>query len=188
LFIARFASTYILAFSDCTKMTTHGDQTLEHRPVTASPVDPSDQGIGPDRRAILVGLAALIASPTRVFATPDGPWTLATQIVTGTRVVDPTMLGLAVAAVESSFGTATVDKLLDAVLARDAANIVEPFADPEVEAAARRFVEIVYTGEIAVGSALGFHQALAWQVLSFAKPPSICGPGFGWWTNPPDDR
>ena len=156
--------------------------------MTALPVDPSGERNGPDRRAILAGLAALIASPTRVFAAPDGPWTLATQIVAGTRVVDPTVLKLAVAAIETSFGTATVDKLLDSVLARDAANILEPFADPKVEAAARRFVEIVYTGEIAPGNALGFHQALAWQVLSFAKPPSICGPGFGWWTNPPDDR
>jgi hypothetical protein len=156
--------------------------------MTTLPVDANGERTGPDRRAILAGLAALIVSPARVFAAPDGPWTLATQIVAGARVADPTVLKLAVAAIETSFGTATLDKLLDSVLARDAANILEPFADPEVEAAARRFVEIVYTGEIAAGSALGFHQALAWQVLSFAKPPSICGPGFGWWTNPPDNR
>jgi hypothetical protein len=156
--------------------------------MTALPVDPSDERTGPDRRAILAGLAALIVSPARAFAAPEGRWALATQIIAGTRVTDPTVLKLALAAIETSFGTATVDKLLDSVLARDAANILEPFADSEVEAAARRFVEIVYTGEITAGSALGFHQALAWQVLSFAKPPSICGPGFGWWTNPPGDR
>jgi hypothetical protein len=156
--------------------------------MTALPVDPSGERTGPDRRAILAGLAALIVSPARAFAAPEGRWALATQIIAGTRVTDPTVLKLALAAIETSFGTATVDKLLDSVLARDAANILEPFADSEVEAAARRFVEIVYTGEITAGSALGFHQALAWQVLSFAKPPSICGPGFGWWTNPPGDR
>ena len=56
------------------------------------------------------------------------------------------------------------------------------------EAAARRFVEIVYTGETSADSAVGFHQALAWQVLKFTKPPSVCGNGFGWWTNRPDER
>jgi hypothetical protein len=141
-----------------------------------------------DRRAVLLGLAGLIACPNQAFAALDRSWTLATQIVAGTRVVDPTVLKLAVEAIGAEFGAAGVEKLRDAVLARDAANIVDPFPDPTVEAAARRFVEVVYTGEITVGSTLGFHQALAWQVLPFAKPPSVCGPGFGWWTKPPDDR
>jgi hypothetical protein len=143
---------------------------------------------GFDRRAIVAGLAALVACPNQAFAMPDRSWAMATQIVAGTRVADPTVLTLAVQAIETEFGAATVTKLLDAVLTRDAANIVEPFPEPAVEAAARRFVEIVYTGEFATGSTLGFHQALAWQVLPFTKPPSVCGPGFGWWTNPPDDR
>jgi hypothetical protein len=141
-----------------------------------------------DRRAVLAGLAALITCPGLARAAASSSWTLATQIVTGTRVADPTVLTLAFQAIEAKFGASTIEKLLDAVLTRDAANIVEPFADPAVEAAARWFVEIVYTGEIEPGVTLGFHQALAWQVLPFTKPPSICGPGFGWWTNPPGDR
>ncbi len=47
-----------------------------------------------------------------------------------------------------------------------------------------------YSGEIKAADshsdAFYYHQALTWQVLDFAKPPSICGPGFGWWTAKPD--
>jgi hypothetical protein len=143
---------------------------------------------GLDRRAVLAGLAALVASSGGVAAASGNLWTVATQIIAGARVADATVLKLAVNAIESEFGGIAVERLLDAVLARDAANIVEPFADPGVEAAARRFVEIVYTGEADSSSTPGFHQALAWQVLPFTKPPSICGQGFGWWTNAPDDR
>jgi hypothetical protein len=152
------------------------------------PLHVSANLVGLDRRAVLTGLAALVAYPSGVLAESIDPWALATQIVAGTRVADPTVLRLAVKAIEAELGEATLDRLLDAVLARDAASIVEPFADPAVEAAVRRFVEIVYTGEIETGTTAGFHQALAWQVLTFTKPPSICGSGFGWWTNPPDDR
>lgn len=141
----------------------------------------------PDRRAVIIGLAALIGSPNASLAAADSSWTLATQIIAGARLSDPTVLKLALAAIEAESGSATVEKLLDAVLTRDAANIIEPFTDPDVEASARRFVEIVYTGELEPGITLGFHQALAWQVLPFAKPPSICGPGFGWWTSPPGE-
>ena len=141
-----------------------------------------------DRRAVLGCLAALAACPSGALAASGGVWTLATQIVAGARVADPTMLKLAVKSIESEFGAATVGKLLDAVLSRDAANIVDPFPDAAVEAAARRYVEMVYTGQIDAGTTPGFHQALAWQVLPFTKPPSICGPGFGWWTKPPDVR
>jgi hypothetical protein len=164
-----------------------GNRPMTRTP-TSIPVSPSDEPAEFDRRKVIAGLAALIACPNQAFAVPDQSWTLATQIVAGTRVSDPTVLTLAVKAIETEFGADIVTKLLDAVLARDAANIAAPFPDPAVEAAARRFVEVVYTGEFAVGSTLGFHQALAWQVLPFTKPPSICGPGFGWWTNPPEDR
>jgi hypothetical protein len=153
-----------------------------------SPMDLHKGSIDFDRRAVLLGLAGLIVCPNQSLAAAGRSWTLATQIVAGTQVADPTVLNLAVRAIEAEFGAASVEKLLDALLARDAANIVDPFPEPTVEAAARRFVEVVYTGEITTGSTLGFHQALAWQVLPFAKPPSVCGPGFGWWTNPPDDR
>jgi hypothetical protein len=141
-----------------------------------------------ERRAVLFALAAMFAPWGGAAANAKNLWMVATQIIAGARVADPTVLSLAISAVESQFGGTTVDKLLDAVLARDAANIVEPFAEPTVEAAARRFVEIVYTGEVSSSSTLGFHQALAWQVLPFTKPPSVCGQGFGWWTNAPDDR
>ena len=153
-----------------------------------SPIGTSANSADLHRRAVLLGLAGLIACPNQSPAAADRSWTLATQIVAGARVTDPTVLKLALQAIEAEFGAAGVEKLLDAVLARDAANIIEPFPDPAVETAARRYVEIIYTGEVIAGSALGFHQALAWQVLPFAKPPSVCGPGFGWWTKPPDDR
>jgi len=147
---------------------------------------------GLDRRTVLAGLAAWaatsVAMPGTASAASKNMWTTATQIIAGARVNDATFLQLAIDAIESEFGAATVEQLLDAVLARDAANIVEPFPDANVEAAARRFVEIVYTGETSADSAVGFHQALAWQVLKFTKPPSVCGNGFGWWTNRPDER
>jgi hypothetical protein len=156
--------------------------------MTTDPTGPVDEFAAPDRRAVLVGLATLLAAPSRLLAAPSESWPLATQIIAGTRVADPTVLALAVSAIEVRFGAAVVEKLRSAVLDRDAANIVEPFPDPQVEAAARAFVETIYTGEIATGDAVGFHQALAWDVLTFAKPPSVCGPGFGWWTKPPGDH
>jgi len=149
---------------------------------------------GPNRRRVLIGLAAVAGLPGLPFAalpaaaataTADS-WTLATQIVAGTRLGDPTVLTLVVEALEAEVGAAVVERLRTAVLARDAADIVEPFEDPAIEAAARRFVEMVYTGTFAPGSMPAFHQALAWKVLPFTKAPSVCGPGFGWWTDPPE--
>lgn len=149
---------------------------------------------GPDRRRVLAGLAAFAAAPAALLSPaaaavpPD--WTLATQILAGTRPRDPTLTGLAVEALTREAGAGTVERLVAAVLARDADDIAAPFADPAVEAAARRFVEMVYTGALAgadgTTTAVGFHQALAWQVLRFTKPPSVCGPGFGWWADAPD--
>jgi hypothetical protein len=156
--------------------------------MTSGPSDPTTASFAPDRRAVLAGLAALLVSSDRALATSGESWPLATQIIAGTRVADPTMLALAVRAIQAKFGTSVVETFLSAVLARDAANIAEPFADPQTEAAARAFMEAIYTGEIEPGRAAGFHQALAWQVLTFAKPPSVCGPGFGWWTKPPAEH
>lgn len=147
---------------------------------------------GPDRRRLLLGFAAVAGLSTLPLAALSGPaaaaadsWTLATQIVAGTRLGDPTVLALVIEALEAEVGAAMVERLRTAVLARDAADIVDPFEDPAVEAAARRFVEMVYTGAFAAGATPAFHQALAWKVLPFTKAPSVCGPGFGWWTNPP---
>jgi hypothetical protein len=149
-----------------------------------------------DRRSLLGIAAALAAFPGAALAGTAGAgpsaaaaWTLATQVLAGTRLRDPTFLSLALEALAAESGAATVDDLLAAALARDADDVVRPFEDAAVEKAARRFVEIVYTGELpAAGSvrAVGFHQALAWQVLAFTKPPSVCGPGFGWWADAPE--
>jgi len=145
-----------------------------------------------DRRRVLLGLAAIAAvRPDRVLAAPAAdPWLAASQTLAGARVRDPVFLGLCVDALEREAGAGAVKGLLAAVAQRDAANIGDPFADADVESAARRFVEMVYTGEImqADGSApaIGFQQALAWQVLGFTKPPSVCGEDFGWWNQPPD--
>lgn len=143
------------------------------------------------RREVLAGLAAVLAAPGGGAFAQAGSWELGIQILAGTRPRDPTLLTLAIEGLAAERGRPVVDRLLDAVLRRDAADITEPFADAAVEAAARRLVEIVYTGEIPSGAAgrtpaTGFHQALAWQVLPFTKAPSVCGPGFGWWTHPPD--
>lgn len=143
-----------------------------------------------DRRRVLLGLGALLALPAAAEAAP-GSWRLGMQILAGARVEDPTVLALVLEGVAAEFGKPAVDALLAAVLQRDAASIVEPFDDPRTEAAARRFVEMIYTGEVPTGpsgkiTALAFHQALAWQVLPFTKPPSVCGPGFGWWTKAPE--
>jgi hypothetical protein len=153
--------------------------------------DPSTTGTWrPDRRSVTAGLVALLAIPG---ATVSGPaiaatgdsWTMATQIIAGARLADPNVLDLAVKALEGEVGADVVRRLYFAILERDAASIVDPFEDEKVEAAARRFVEMIYTGEIAPGTIAAFHQALAWQVLPFTKPPSVCGPGMGWWTDPP---
>jgi hypothetical protein len=146
-----------------------------------------------DRRSVLAGLAALSgASVTGISAAlgAASSWEVGMQILAGARLRDPTLLSLALDGLAREVGADTVDRLLEAVLARDSANIEAPFDDPAIEAAARRFVAIVYTGEIPTADggdpAIGFHQALAWQVLPFTKAPSVCGPGFGWWTDPPE--
>jgi hypothetical protein len=147
---------------------------------------------GMDRRHVLAGLAALVTGSAVGAAPALGAarsWDVGMQILAGARLRDPTLLELALEGLAREVGAGTVDRLLKAVLARDAANIQAPFADPAIEDAARKFVAIVYTGEIPTADgapAIGFHQALAWQVLHFTKAPSVCGPGFGWWTNPPD--
>jgi hypothetical protein len=162
---------------------------MKRLPGTPDPSEPV--AIAPDRRAVIAGLAALLTLPgtsfaTTGFAATGGSWPLATQIIAGTRVADPNVLEMAVSALEREVGVDVVKQLHAAILKRDAADIVEPFADDAVEAAARRFVEMIYTGEITPGSTVAYHQALAWQVLPFTKPPSVCGPDMGWWTNPPD--
>jgi hypothetical protein len=139
-----------------------------------------------DRRTVVAGLATLLALPGTTFAASGGNWTMATQIIAGTRLADPNVLEMAVAALEKEVGTDVVARLHSEILKRDAADIVDPFKDEKVEAAARRFVEMIYTGEITPGTTVAFHQALAWQVLPFTKPPSICGPDMGWWTDPPE--
>lgn len=153
-------------------------------------IEAEDRPQGMDRRRVLAGLAALLSTPVlgapALAATPS--WDVGMQILAGARLRDPTLMALALDGLAREVGAGTVDQLLEAVLARDAANIEAPFADPAIENAARRFVAIVYTGEIPTADgnpAIGFHQALAWQVLPFTKPPSVCGPGMGWWTDPP---
>jgi hypothetical protein len=150
-----------------------------------------DEQFLPDRRQVLLALGAFALAPGTGAAAAPGSWDLAVQILAGTRVKDPTVLALALQGLTAEIGVSRVDALLRAILSRDADSIVEPFSDSKIEAAARRLVDIVYSGEIPTGpdgavTALAFHQALAWQVLPFTKPPSVCGPGFGWWSNPPD--
>jgi hypothetical protein len=151
----------------------------------------------PSRRTVLAGLSAALALPhaaaaapaTSAAATSGGGWELGLQILAGTPLRDPQFLAMALDTVAAEVGAPTLDALLDAVVGRDAANIADPFPDPAVEHAARRLVDVVYTGEVATPDgtgAIGFHQALAWRVLHFAKPPSVCGPGFGWWADAPE--
>jgi hypothetical protein len=144
----------------------------------------------PDRRSVLVALAAFGALPVLPAFASAPSWTLAVQVLAGTRMRDETVLALALEALNRSAGEAVVARLHRALLARDADDIVAPFADAEVEAAARSLVAMLYTGEIpdADGTvrAIAFHQALGWEVLPFTKAPSLCGPGFGWWAEPPD--
>lgn len=155
--------------------------------------EPPRRGDGPDRRTVLAalaGLAALPALPAAAVAAGTARWPLAVQILAGTGMRDGTLFSLAIEALARDAGEETVARLHRAVLARDADDIARPFEDPTIEAAARKLVEMLYTGEIpdAAGTvtAVGFHQALAWEVLSFTKAPSVCGPGFGWWADPPE--
>ena len=146
---------------------------------------------GPDRRAVLAALAGLASLPAfPALAAPATDWSLAVQVLAGTRMRDPTLLKIALAALSRDVGSDVVVRLHRAVLARDADDIVRPFEDAAVEAAARSLVAMLYTGEIAGAdgtvTAIGFHQALAWEVLAFTKAPSVCGPGFGWWADAPE--
>ena len=151
---------------------------------------PNTNDAGLHRRGLLLVLAAAVATPgLGLAAGTDRSWATGTLILAGTRPRNPDFLAAALDAFQGEFGAETAGHLLDAVLQRDAAGITDPFDDPRLEDAARRLVEILYTGDLPSGSgadvAAGFQQALAWQVLGFTKPPSICGPEFGWWNAPP---
>ena len=146
---------------------------------------------GPDRRAVLAALAGLASLPAfPAAAATAADWSLAVQILAGTGMRDPTLMDLALSALSRQAGADVVARLHRAVLERDADDIVRPFEDAAVEAAARSLVAMLYTGEIAGAdgtiTAIGFHQALAWEVLAFTKAPSVCGPGFGWWADAPE--
>lgn len=151
--------------------------------------EPPVRHSGPDRRAVLVALAGVASLPA-FPAVAARDWSLAVQILAGTGMRDPTLLELALTALARDAGADVVARLHRAVLARDADDIVRPFEDAAVEAAARSLVAMLYTGEIADAdgtvTAIGFHQALAWEVLAFTKAPSVCGPGFGWWADAPE--
>lgn len=143
------------------------------------------------RREVLVALAGLATATALPATATAGPsWTLGVQILAGTPMRDEALLSLALEALRREAGAETVERLLREVVGRDADDIVRPFADAEVEAAARSLVGMLYTGEIKAADgtvrAIGFHQALAWGVLPFTKAPSVCGPGFGWWADPPE--
>lgn len=159
------------------------------RPATTD--EPPARGVGPDRRAVLAALAGVASLPAFAgTAAAATDWSLAVQILAGTRMRDEAVMSLALGALARTAGADVVARLHRAVLARDADDIVRPFDDAAVEAAARSLVAMLYTGEIADAggtvTAIGFHQALAWEVLAFTKAPSVCGPGFGWWTDPPE--
>lgn len=154
--------------------------------------EPISRLVGPDRRAVLAafaGLASLAAGPAGAAAAA-ARWPLAVQILAGTGMRDETLLTLALEALSRDAGADVVARLHRAVLSRDADDIDRPFEEAEVEAAARQLVAMLYTGEIpdadGTVTAIGFHQALAWEVLAFTKAPSVCGPGFGWWADPPE--
>lgn len=156
---------------------------------TATNDEPPVRHSGPDRRAVLVALAGVASLPAfPAAAAPD--WSLAVQVLAGTRMRDATLLDIALAALARDAGADVVARLHRAALARDADDIVRPFEDHAVEAAARSLVAMLYTGEIADAdgtvTAIGFHQALAWDVLAFTKAPSLCGAGFGWWADAPE--
>jgi len=152
---------------------------------------PEHRRDGADRRSLLLAFAAFAALPALpAGAASPASWTLAVQTLAGTRMRDGAVLSLALDALTRTAGADVVARLHRAVLERNADDIVAPFGDAAVEAAARQLVGMLYTGEIPDADgrvrAIGFHQALAWEVLPFTKAPSVCGPGFGWWTDPPD--
>ena len=154
------------------------------------PEAPNTDRANLDRRTLLLALATAIAAPGFALAAgTDRSWVIGTQILAGTRPRNPDFLAAALDAFQGVFGAEASDRLLDAVLQRDAARITEPFDDQRLEEAARYLVGILYTGDFPSGRGadvpLGFQQALAWQVLGFTKAPSVCGPGFGSWNAPP---
>lgn len=114
---------------------------------------------------------------------------LAAQILNGALPEPIELVDACYASLAAELGQDTLDALIAAILERDAASIDEPFKRPEIETAARRLLEIFYTGETTAADGSRdvpyFHQALAWHVLGFTKPPGICGPGFGWWADKP---
>lgn len=146
------------------------------------------------RRRALQALAVLVSTPAGL------PWAaadtladrqlLAAQILNGVTPASLSVVDELFAELMRELGQDTVTRLITAVLQRDASSITRPFEDAAIEQAAQRALDLFYSGEIkgadGQADALYFHQALTWQVLDFTKPPSICGPGFGWWADKPD--
>ncbi len=152
-----------------------------------------------DRRRLLGAMLTVGGSVTSYAIAGGGPLLattlddnarhiLAAQILNGATPEPIEIIDRFYQSIAEEFSEDVLDRLIEAILARDAGNIDVPFEDAEIDAAAQRMLEIFYTGEVTVGGqkqTLYFHQALAWHVLRFTKPPSICGPGFGWWADEP---
>ncbi len=163
--------------------------------MASDPLDPR----GLDRRRFVAALA-LVGGAAPAALLPGGPAAarrldgearnlLAAQILNGALPEPIEIVDACYASLATELGRDTLDALIAAILERDAASIDAPFERPEIEAAARRLLEIFYTGETTAADGSRdvpyFHQALAWHVLGFTKPPGICGPGFGWWADKP---
>ncbi|MEZ5863729.1 MAG: hypothetical protein R3D25_06520 [Geminicoccaceae bacterium] len=163
--------------------------------MATGPLDPG----GLDRRRFVAALALVggMAPASLLSAGPaaarrlsgDARSLLAAQILNGALPEPIAVVDACYDSLAAELGGDILDALIEAILERDAASIDEPFERPEIEAAARRLLEIFYTGEVVAADGSRdvpfFHQALAWHVLGFTKPPGICGPGFGWWADKP---
>ena len=140
---------------------------------------------GMRRRALLAGATALpLFQPLAAAAqTADDGFLDACFRLAGGAAFPEILAAAARASLTGAFGADTVTALVRAVAVWDGAGAL-PDA---VEAAARRLLVILYTGEPGTGGQRGdapfYPWALAWQSLDFARAPGVCGGAFGSWSH-----
>jgi hypothetical protein len=148
-----------------------------------------------DRRQVLLGFAGLVAAA----ATGIGPAGAATELdasafralsfgLMGRIAEDPSLAEAYLAALRERVAPGDLERLAAVVREHAGSGMDAAITRAGLDAVANQVIAAWYTGTVptATGSrVVTYLDAVAWKATGFTKPPSVCGPGFGFWANPP---
>ena len=171
------------------------DMTFDPRTAGAA----ADVGVTFDRRqALLTGfaMAAVALSPGTVLAQDDDPaLTQKEKEVVG--MIRPLTGGFPpgeftvhhfIRAMEAELGKDDLAKLAETIRNHPGDTMTPAITEAGLDNLANRVIEIMYTGIVEKdGEKITLHytETLQWQVGTYTKPPTTCGPQFGYWKDPP---